>query len=486
MSLARTVAVTTASLIAGRALALLAGIGATALASRYLELDGFGALTLAMAVVSLVSLLTDLGMSTMAVREIAREPEREREIVGNVRTLGLALAVAASVVLVGVAEVLYGGDPLVRNAILVLSVQLLTSPFLSSARAHLQARQLGPRIAIGDVALAVGMVAASAVCVIADLGFEAMVGAVSFGYLAQAVVMTALMRPDVRWAWSAGRGPWAVLLRVSLPFGATMIVNFLYFRLDVVLLSVISGNRDVAVYGLAYRVLEGLMVLPAYFMLALFPEIARLAEHRERVDGIVRSALQAMEAMALPLVVLFFVLADDVIRVIGDTGYDEAGWVLRILMLALAISYLNGVYGHALPALGLQNRLFRLSLVILAVNLAINLALIPPFGVVGAAVAVVLSEVVAFVAVRRLYASRGRPPNPRLDPRMLLAGALMAAAVAPVLLLPDGFAATLVALALGGLVGLTVYAVALIALRAVPEPIAAHLPPRVLSLGRNP
>jgi O-antigen/teichoic acid export membrane protein len=486
MTLARTVAVTTASLVAGRVLALLAGIGATALASRYLGLDGFGALTLAMAIVSLASLMTDLGMSTMAVREIARAPEREHEIVGNVRSLGLVGSVAAAVVLVAVAQVAYADQPQVRTAILILSVQLLTSPFSSSARAHLQARQLGPRIAIGDVALAVGMFVASAVAVAADRGFEAVVAAVAFGYVAQAVTMTALMRPDARWAWSAGRGPWRMLLRVSLPFGATMIVNYLYFRLDVVLLSIISGTRDVAVYGLAYRVLEGLMVLPSYFMLALFPEIARIAEQRERVDGIVRAALQAMEALALPLVVLFFVLAGDVIRVIGGGAYADAAWVLRILVLALGVSYLSGVYGHALPALGLQNLLFRWSLVILAVNLAVNLALIPPFGVEGAAVAVVISELVAFAAVRRLYAKAGTSPRPRIPLRMLLAAVLMAAAVAPVLLLPDGLVATLLALGLGGVIGATVYSLALILLRSVPEPIAAHMPRRVLSFGRNP
>ena len=486
MTLARTVAVTTASLVAGRALTLLAGIGATALASRYLGLDGFGALTLAMAIVALVSLLTDLGMSTMAVREIARAPEREREIVGNIRTLGLTFSVVAAATLVGVAELAYGGQPMVRDAMLVLSAQLVTSPFLSSARAHLQARQLGPRIAVGDVALAASILVASALAVAGDLGFEAIAGAVAFGYVAQAGVMTALMRRDVRWAWNATRRSWGLLIRVSLPFGATMIVNYLYFRLDVVLLSILSGTEDVAVYGLAYRVLEGLMVLPAYFMFALFPEIARLAGDRDRVDGIVRAALLAMEAVALPLVVLFFVLADDIIRVIGDRDFAEAGWVLRILVLAIAVSYLNGVYGHALPALGLQNRLFRWSLVILGVNLAINLALIPTFNVLGAAVAVVLSELVAFWVVRHLYGTVGTPPRLRVEPRMLLAGGLMAAAVAPVLLLPDDLAASLLALGIGGVVGLVAYSLALIALRAVPEPIAARLPPRVLSLGRNP
>src|SRR5918992_3526818 len=109
MTLARKVAVTTVSLVVGRALTLLAGIGATALASRYLGLDGFGALTLGMAIVSLIALLTDLGLSTMAAREIARAPQRQHEILGNVLSLGLAFSVAAALLLVAVGEVAYAG-----------------------------------------------------------------------------------------------------------------------------------------------------------------------------------------------------------------------------------------------------------------------------------------------------------------------------------------------------------------------------------------
>jgi O-antigen/teichoic acid export membrane protein len=485
MSLARTVALTTASLVAGRVLAVLAGIGAVALASRYLGVEGFGALTLAMAIVSLVAVLTDLGMSTMAAREIAREPEREREIVGNVRTLGLVLGLASAVVLLGVAEVAYAGDPDVRRAIFVLSAQLLSTPFVSAARAHMQATQRGPAIAVGDVVLAVAMLVASLVVVEADLGFTAMVGAVAAGYVAQALAMTGLMRRGARSAWSARRSAWGVLLRISLPLGATMIVNFLYFRLDVVLLSILTGNEAVAVYGLAYRVLEGLMVFPAYFMLALFPEIARLTGQKERVDGIVRAALGAMEVLVLPLVLVFVLYADEVILLIGGERFDEAAWVLRILMLALAISYLSGVYGNALPALGLQNQMFRWSLVVLGFNLVANLVLIPPFGAPGAAVAVVLSEVVGFMVVRRLYAQVGTAPRPAIDARILFAGAVMAATMAPLLLLPDDPAALLLTVGLGGAAGFAAYAAALIALRAVPAPIAAHLPRSIPGLGRN-
>jgi O-antigen/teichoic acid export membrane protein len=480
MTLAKKVAVTTVSLVIGRVLALLAGVGATALASRYLGLEAFGALTLAMAVVSLMSVLTDLGMSTMAAREIARAPDREREILGNVLSLGLAFSVAAALLLLAIAEVAYAGNPDVRRAMLVLSLQLLTAPFLGAARAHFQATQRGQLIAVGDVGLAAAIFGGSLIAVEADLGFIAIVGAVAAGYLVQAVVMTILIRPELRLAWGVRRDTWKLLIRISLPLGATFIVNYLYFRLDVVLLSVLKGEEEVGVYGLAYRVLEGLMVLPAYFMIALFPEIARLTGQRERVDGIVAAALSVMEAVALPVVLITAVFAADVIEVIAGAQYADAAWVLRILTLGLGISYLNGVYGSALTALGRQNQLFRWSLVILACNLAINMVLIPPFGVVGAAVAVVISELLAFVVVRRLYAQVGTAPPLTVNVRMLLAGAAMVVAAAPALLLPGDLTGSLLAVVGGTAAGV------LVALHAVPPAVVAHVPPRILRFGRNP
>jgi O-antigen/teichoic acid export membrane protein len=227
------------------------------------------------------------------------------------------------------------------------------------------------------------------------------------------------------------------------------------------------------------------MVLPAYFMLALFPEIARLTEDRPRVDGIVTAALAAMEVLALPLVMLGIVFADDIVTVIGGDAFADAAWVLRILMLALGISYVNGVYGNALLAIGRQDALFKWSMLILGFNLAANLALIPPLGVIGASIAVVLSEALAFLAVRRLYGKGGLTPRMLPDPRILLAGAVTLIAVAPKFLLPEGTVGAPVTVVVGSAFGLAVYVVAIAALRATPEAIAAQLPRRLSYLGRR-
>ena len=140
----------------------------------------------------------------------------------------------ALVGLVAVAEIGYAGDEQLRAALLILGAQVLVAPFVGVARAHFQGVQRGQLIAVGDVALAVGMLAATAVCVAADLGFAA-IAAATASRLRRAGAGddgAAAARRAARLGASR-RTVARRLLRISLPLGATLVINYLYFRLDV-------------------------------------------------------------------------------------------------------------------------------------------------------------------------------------------------------------------------------------------------------------
>jgi O-antigen/teichoic acid export membrane protein len=477
VTLARQVAVTTAALVAARGVVIVAGIVAVGLASHYLGVGEYGALTAAMAFASSFAVLTDLGLSTVAAREIAVAPDRTRAIVGNVITVGLALGVAAAGLAVAAMFIAFPGDGRhdTRVAIAILLVQLAAAPFSGAARAHFTAAGRGHVIAVGDMALAGFMALATLVVVEADLGFLAVVAAVAGGYVAQAIAL-AIAAARARGLYvSLDRREWATLTRLALPLGGALILNYLYFRLDILLLAWLKDDEAVGLYGLAYRVIEALMVLPGYVMLGLFPEIARSGTDPGRLSSLVGAAVAAMEVIALALVVTTIAFADEVVQVIGGGGFEDAAPVLRILMIAVGLSYLNGVYGNALVALGRQGALLRVTAAVLVVNIAVNLALIPPFGVEGAAVAVVISEVVGLYVIRRLYIGVASAPPPAPHLRIAAAGAITGALLVLKLLLPDDLPAAAVAI-VGGLLAMAVYGALALALRAVPEPLAARLP----------
>lgn len=470
MNLAENVLKTTGALIAARVIVVVAGIGAVALASRYLGLAEYGALTTAMAFAATFTVLTDLGVSTVAIREIARNPEEERDVLGAVLVAGAVAGVFAALLAVGAMFVAYpGAENLeVRQGIAILLVQLVVAPVVGVARAHYTAVQRGWWLALGEVGLAVAMVAATAVVVIADWGFIAAVVAVASGYAVQALVMGALVVRDRVLVFRARRETVWRLLKLALPIAGMLVANYLYFRLDLLLLSWLKDDEAVGLYGLAYRVIEALMIVPSYLMLALFPEIARGTENRERLSQLITPALGAMAALALPVVALTAIFADQIVLIIGSEEFADAAPALRILMLALGISYLNGVYGNALVAVGRQKWLFWLTLLVLGANIALNLVLIPPYGVEGAAWAVVLTELLAYLVVRNLYVrAAGKPGRPR-HLRIALAALGLLPAAAMALAFDDALDPLLLAVA-GGAVGLLGYGALLIHFDAVPE-----------------
>jgi O-antigen/teichoic acid export membrane protein len=149
--------------------------------------------------------------------------------------------------------------------------------------------------------------------------------------------------------------------------------------------------------------------------------------------------------------------------------------VLAILSLALAISYVNGVYGNALMALGRQHMLLWVTLWPLSFNIVANLVLIPPLGVNGAAIAVVLSELVGLWAVRRLYVRVAGAPASRRHGR-LVGPALVLAALAAVKFALGIRSDPLVVLLLGGALGAVLYAAAVLAAGALPRAILDQMP----------
>jgi O-antigen/teichoic acid export membrane protein len=237
----------------------------------------------------------------------------------------------------------------------------------------------------------------------------------------------------------------------------------------------LTTDADVARYGLAYRVIEGLMVLPGYVMLALFPMIARNEDDHGRLAAFIGTALAGLEAIALPVAAMVAIFSPQLMVLLGGPKYAAAAPVLAILAVALGLSYVAGVFGNALMALGRQRTLFWLGIGPLAVNLVANLALIPPLGTNGAAIAVVASEVVGLLLVRGFYVRVAGPPVPPPHLKILLAGSGLAVLAAVKFALPLS-GRPLLTLVVGGLLGTLVYSALLLRLGALPEPIMDRLP----------
>jgi O-antigen/teichoic acid export membrane protein len=426
--LARQVARNTAAQAAGKLAVLAIGAASIAVTTRYLGAAGYGSFALALALVQMIGVLADAGLTAAVVREISREPRRTAELVGNALTvrLLLGLAVVAAAALLSLA-LPYSPD--VRRAVLIAGVPFLLGLASASVAAVFQARLEMWRAAAADVAGRLAAFIALVVVVAADLGFLAVVATTAVGAAVALAVSVALVRGMAAVGPRSDRQVWRQLVVAGVPIGVTLAVNEVYFRADTFILSLFRPFEEVGLYTFAYRVYELLALFPAIVMTSIFPLLSRfVVERRDAAARVVDAAADVFVAVGVPIAAGGLVLAPELARLVAGDDFEGAATPLRLLLCASVPAWISGLLGYALIAAGRQVSVLRLSVAALAINLALNLALVPSYGP-DAAAAVALGCEAFLVAGGWLLVRRhlGIAPHLALLWRAVPAAAVMAA-----------------------------------------------------------
>jgi O-antigen/teichoic acid export membrane protein len=466
------------SILAGARLVLAAtGVVSIAISTRYLGVEDYGSFVAALAFAALVASLADWGLFTICARELAKRPDKARRLLSNALTLGLVTSLVIGAVGIGVGLLIYHSDShaLTRQGLVLL---LLTTPLMAPAGAigaYFVWQQRAYMTMIGSVAASGVSICALLAATTFDWGFTGIVLAYALNGVIYGLVMMRLGLGKIVFSLWVDLPLWRDLIRWAIPLGAASALNMIYFRIDTVMLSVLAAASQVGLYGVAYKFVEALIVLPSFFLVTLLPELARLDRHSERLERLVQKAFTVMEIAVAPLLVLTTGFATEIVRIVGGPGFDDAAVVLQILMVGLAAAYFTSVFNIVLVSLNQQTKLLLAMLVILPFNVALNFALIPVWGARGAALAFAVSEFVALALSLYFYRGVGYLPGLERGRWVLLAAACMALVVLVKLLPFADSLSPLLVLGLGGLAALAVYTVCLYAFRAMPREVHATL-----------
>jgi O-antigen/teichoic acid export membrane protein len=250
------------------------------------------------------------------------------------------------------------------------------------------------------------------------------------------------------------------LLREALPLAIALTMNVVYFRVLMIMTSLLASRNDTGLYATSFQVFAVLFTLPLLVLSSALPLLS--VAGRDDIDRL-RFGLQRMTEVALALGVVFVLaivaLAPVLIPFLGGGQYRGAGPVLQIQVFALIAVFVGQTWQLGLLSLRRQAALAWANGGALAVVVAAGAILIPTAGAKGAAVGALIGEasLAVFVYLALHRASRVVAPRLGLTPRV-------AAASLPafgVLVLPVPWEVRLVG-------ALAVFAALALALRAVP------------------
>jgi O-antigen/teichoic acid export membrane protein len=355
---------------------------------------GLGQYSTVFAFVGLFGVFFELGMFEYVQREIARDHARVRVLFGNLVLLRLLLAFAGCLLITGLAA--FVG----YEAVQITAVFLLTATFLFAAiLAPLQTlffahERFGPPITvsvIGQLLVAILNVAllllGGGLLSLFLVGFIVM--PIQIAILISEVRKLGVRRADLR----ASPGEWPSMIRAGLPFALTSLALNYTFGFDIVILGFFREDAVVGWYNAAYRLVFTLVGLASGFLAAVGPSLARQYGHDAgEVHTWVRSSVRWMAFFLLPMTVGVSVLSPQIIAVLYGSAFQPSAGVLALICWDVPFLMFNTLSNNIVVAAGLERLSARIFLTSLLLNVALNLLLIPTFGMYGAAAATVLTD----------------------------------------------------------------------------------------------
>ena len=201
---------------------------------------------------------------------------------------------------------------------------------------------------------------------------------------------------------------WRHVVGEAWPLGLSAIFVMLYARTDSVMIEAIRGEVEAGQYGLALRIPEALVQLPALLIAVLAPRLARLygAGDGAAFDRVMRLRFGAMLALGLVASGATSAMADWIVSTIDDSPeLAPAAGVLRVMAWTFAFSCLSYLASAALIATDNQQVLVWVMGGAALLNLTLNAVLIPQTGAMGATVATLATQAFVLVALLGCYAA---------------------------------------------------------------------------------
>ena len=375
-------------------------LGVLLLVARLLGIENFGAYILLLTVVELAALISGYSYGDFLTREVAARPETAWPLAKKITQIRFAYSVPCVAIALLLLAALRFPASLVLNAAL-FSLALVPRAVGESAQGIMKGlRRFRPVLWV-ELSQGAILLFVAPILILKGYGIKGVILAEVLAASGGAVVSVLAIASALDFKATQLRG-FRELARSTAAFNVYPFIVTIYDRVDVVLLSKLAGNVATGIYSLPYRVFASLSIVPYGIMGALLPVFSSGANQSTgpnqstAVNQEARlhcaRAMKFLYLVALLAVLVTMAFARPVVLAVLGQSYFGSIVTIKILAWASIPVFLN----HALDVLLLAARKEKVFIwtasICTVFNVSANLALIPHFSYVGAAVVTLLTE----------------------------------------------------------------------------------------------
>lgn len=354
------------------------------------EILGFYFLTLS--IVSWVALFGKMGITTAITKRVS-----EGEDQGSYTTAGaimfILLFVCISLIILALREAInsYVGVSITAFVVLLFLVTLLISLVNSILRGeHLVhiSGILNPIETLSKSVVQIGLVIFGFGLTGLLLGY--VIGGLFVGLLGMTFITITPKRPQ--------RCHFKRILNFAKFSWLGTVRSQSFQNVDILLLGFFVPANLIGIYSIAWTIANFLNTFSTSISRTLFPEISKLSIHEETsaISSLINRSIVYSGLFAIPGFVGGVLLSDSILRLYGEE-FIRGTFVLGILILSVLLYGYLKQFMNALKAIDRPDLTFKISAVFIAINIILNISLIPRFSIVGAAVATAISSITGLI-----------------------------------------------------------------------------------------
>ncbi len=197
------------------------------------------------------------------------------------------------------------------------------------------------------------------------------------------------------------------MLTSASPYALLIITSFAYSRGDALLIKYILNNAALGMYSAAYRFLETLSLIPTALSHNLFPIAAK-------EKGISLTTLSQIMMIFIGMGVLFGVFlyfsSELLITLLIGEKYLEAVPILKVFSFGVFFFFINAPLSTVIQSSHIVKRFLPLGIANTVLNIVLNIITLPMYGVIAAAVVMVITEATGFIInlyfIKKIYEQR--------------------------------------------------------------------------------
>lgn len=386
-------AVNTGVQILGKAIMVLVSLITTGILTRRLGIEVYGQYIFITSILVFFDSLADFGTSIMGVREASRK-EGEEQVKVWTNTLISRLIMAGLSLALGIIFIFSWNDfREIRIEAILAWVMILFTSLAGSLGVVWQTR----------IRMEIKVLIEVMFPTIFLLCLWIYGGNISLRWIFGTYLFARII--TLAWGWWLGRGTIkfklvdkkliSKILKISWPMGVYLLIFSAYDRaVDSLMIQRYLGAREVAWYGLAYKI-YGVLIQPAYFLVnGIFPILSK-KQIQSTSNNIFKTSAIILFLSSVLVIIGVWLMAPVMVSILAGSEFGASVGVLRILIVALLFAYMGHLVGFTLISKEGQKEMLGVGLIILIFNLIGNLVVIPRHGIMGAAMVTVLTEMLS-------------------------------------------------------------------------------------------